>query len=84
MNKNDFIKELSNKTGLDEEKCKSINGILENTFIIGRKNKDTIISEIVSKLGIDQGKADEIYNQAMQIIGNGIKDKLKNPFKSQD
>ena len=84
MNKEGFIKELSSKTGLDEEKCKSINGILENTFIIGRKNKDTIISEIVSKLGIDQGKADEIYNQAMQIIGNGIKDKLKNPFKSQD
>ncbi|MBR1680045.1 MAG: hypothetical protein IJ743_04910 [Bacilli bacterium] len=84
MNKEGFIKELASKTGLNEELCNKINEILESTFLIGKNNKDKILNDICSKLNIPQEKADEIYNAAMGILGNGILDKLKHPFKSQD
>lgn len=37
MNKEKFIKELENATGLDNEKCIIINNILESNFILGKK-----------------------------------------------
>ena len=40
MNKSEFIKELSKQTKYDEEKCTLINSIIEDTFIIGKKNKE--------------------------------------------
>ncbi len=84
MNKNEFIKELEKVTGLDNNKCTIINNILESHFIIGRKNKEKIISDITSQLSVSNEEAENIYESAMSIIGNGIKDKLKHPFKSQD
>lgn len=84
MNKSDFIKKLAKKTGLDEKKCAEINNVIENNFIVGRKNKDKIISELISKINIDEKEANKIYNSAMEIIGSGIMDKIKNPFKSND
>lgn len=84
MNKNEFIKELEKVTGLDNNKCTIINNILESHFIIGRKNKEKIISDIKSQLSVSNEETEKIYESAMSIIGNGIKDKLKHPFKSQD
>ena len=52
MNKTDFIKELSNKTGYNEEKCLKINNIIEDTFLIGKKNKEKMINDFKSKLNI--------------------------------
>ena len=69
MNKSEFIKELSKQTGYDEEKCIVINSIVEDTFIIGKKNKDKMI---------------ELYETVISIIGSELKNKLKHPFKSQD
>ena len=43
-----------------------------------------MIAGFIVKLGIDENEANKIYESAMQIIGNGVKDKLKHPFKSQD
>lgn len=84
MNKKEFIKELSKLTNYDEEKCTIINSVLEDNFIIGKKNKDKIISELVSKLNIDTTKANEIYNNAINLLTTEIKKKIINPFKDQD
>lgn len=84
MNKEGFIKELASKTGLSEDLCNKVNEVLESTFLIGKNNKDKILNEICSRLNIPAEKASEIYNAATDILGNGILEKLKNPFKSQD
>lgn len=81
MNKTGFIKELSKKTGYDEEMCAKINEIVEDTFIIGKNNKEIMIEKFVENLNVNKEKANEIYDTVNSIIGNAIKEKLKNPFK---
>lgn len=83
MNKEKFVKELEKVTGLDKEKCLIVNAILESTFIIGKKNKEKIISDIVEQLKLSDFEAEKIYESAMSILGSGLKDKLKHPFGSQ-
>lgn len=84
MNKEKVIKELEKVTGLDNGKCTIVNSILENHFIFGKNNKEKIVSDIQNKLNVTSEEAEKIYESAMSIIGNGIKDKLKHPFKNQD
>lgn len=84
MNKEKFMKELERVTGLDNEQCIIINNILESNFIIGKKNKEKIISDISKQLDLTTTKAEKIYESSMSIIGSGVKDKLKHPFRSQD
>ena len=84
MNKREFIEELSKQTGYDEEKCTKINEIIEDTFLVGKKNKEKMIANFIEKLGINEDEANTIYESSMQIIGNNLRDKLKHPFKSQD
>lgn len=84
MNKELFIKELESVTGLNNDKCLIINDVLENHFIIGKNNKEKIINEIVTKLGITNTEAEKIYEASMSIISTGIKDKIKHPFRNQD
>lgn len=80
MNKKDVIKKLGEVTNLSEEKCVIINDILEEHFIIGKNNKEKIISDISEKLETTREESENIYELAMSIIGSGIKDKLKHPF----
>lgn len=80
MNAEDFIQKLSKETGLDSNQAASVNGILESTFLAGNKNKDTITKLISEKLGVDEAKADMIYNSAIGLVSSGILDKI-NPFK---
>lgn len=82
MNKKKFIKELENVTGLDNEKCIIINNILESNFIVGKKNKERVVSDIAEELDLITPEAEKIYESAMSVIGTGIKDKLKHPFGS--
>lgn len=84
MNKEKFIKELENVTGLDNGKCIIINNILESNFIIGKKNKEKIVSDVMEKLEMTREEAEKIYESAMSILGSGIKDKLKHPFGAQE
>lgn len=84
MNKQKFIKELANITGIDEDKCIIINSILESHFIFGKKNKEKVISDIIEQISVTNEEAEKIYESAMSILVNGIKDKLRHPFKSQD
>ena len=80
MNKKKVIKKLGEVTNLSEEKCIIINDILEEHFIIGKNNKEKIISDISEKLETTREESENIYELAMSIIGSGIKDKLKHPF----
>lgn len=84
MNKKKFIEELESVTGLDKDKCVIVNDILESNFIVGKKNKEKIVSDLMEKLDLTTSEAEILYDSAMSIIGNGIKDKLKHPFKSND
>lgn len=84
MNKSEFIKILSEKTGYNEENCNLINSIIEDTFIIGKKSKDKMIEKFKEQINLDQNEANKLYETIMSIIGSGIKNKLKHPFKSQD
>ena len=77
MNKKEVIKKLGEVTNLSEEKCIIINDILEEHFIIGKNNKEKIISDISEKLETTREESENIYELAMSIIGSGIKDKLK-------
>ena len=82
MNKTGFIKELSKQTGYDEEKCTLINSIIENYFIFGKNNKDTIIQDLQIKASLSEDDAENIYDIIIKILTGEIKNKLKNPFKN--
>ena len=84
MNKSEFIKELSKQTGYDEEKCIVINSIVEDTFIIGKKNKDKMIEKFEEQISLDENEANKLYETVISIIGSELKNKLKHPLKSQD
>ncbi len=84
MNKKEFISELSNRLSYSKEKCIMINDILENNFFINKKNKDKVIEEFVQILKVSNEEATKIYDTAVEIIKEEIKNKLKHPFKNQD
>lgn len=50
MNKEEFIENLSEQTGLTKEESLIVNNILENNSFISKRYKDKIISEIVISL----------------------------------
>lgn len=84
MKKKDVIEKLKEELGFDEEKCKIINGILEKTLIIGKKNKKKMIDSFMDELDVSLDEANRIYETVIEIIGSGIKEKIKHPFKDLD
>lgn len=84
MNKKEFINVLSEQLSYSIDKCITINEILENNFFISKKNKDKIINELMQKLDIDNEEAINIYDTAIKIINDEIKNKIKHPFNSKD
>lgn len=75
MNKSEFIKRLKEKTNYSEDICISINDILENNFIIGIKNKQKIINDLISK-SFTEDEAENIYDISMNIIISEIKNMI--------
>lgn len=84
MNKKYFIERLQKELNIEEEKAKSINKILEETLVVGRKNKNKIIERLIIEMNVSEKEADQIYETVIDIIGSGIKEKLKHPFKDLD
>lgn len=84
MNKSQFIEKLAKELSYSVDKCIIINEILESNFFISKNNKDKIIEEFVCKLGIDYKDAINIYETAVKIINDEVKNKLRHPFKSKD
>lgn len=84
MNRKEFINKLSLTTSLSITDCNQISEILEDNFFFNDQNKQKIIDEIIVKLNIDNEKATTIYEKAINIIKEEIKNKLKHPFKDKD
>lgn len=84
MNKEKLIEELEKITELDHDKCVIVNDILENHFLIGKKNKEKIISDVEDQLKVTKEESEKIYESAMSILANGIGEKLKHPFGNQN
>lgn len=84
INKSEFLNLIQSKTRLSKDECLIVNDILERNFLIGNKNKQNIINELIDKLSVNEEKTEEIYNISMNIISLSLKEKLKHPFKSQD
>lgn len=80
MNKTEFIQELARTLSYPEEKCIIINDILESHFFLSKKNKDKIIEALIDQLEIEKDEATNIYETAVKIINEEIKNKLKHPF----
>lgn len=80
MNKTEFIKLLQEKNSLSQDKCVLINNILENHFLIGRKNQDKIVEDFKNELNIGTKEANEIYTISMNLLKDSLKEKLKHPF----
>ena len=80
MNKTGFIEKLEKETGYSHGDCIKINSVLEDTFIIGKTNKEKIITKFTEVLEIDEKTAEDLYNKVMGIIGDQIKNKIKHPF----
>lgn len=78
---NKITDELKRKTDYNDKQIEKIDIILNDHFIIGKNNKKKIINDFVSKLDIDMKEADKLYNTCMSIIMNGIKEKIKHPFR---
>lgn len=83
MNKSAFIKELFKETGYDESKCLLINNVIENHFIVGRKNKERIINNCITKIGLNEDEACNLYDIIIKIIITELKNKIKHPFKNK-
>lgn len=84
MNKTKFIQTLKETLNIDEAKANIINNVIESDNIFGKKNKDKIINDFMEQLNINKEKAENIYETAIKIIKNAIKNKIKHPFKSQN
>lgn len=84
MNKKGFVERLQQELVFPEEKCREINDILENNFLIGKSNKDRITKELINRLELTKEEAERVYNKSIEIITNELKEKMKHPFKSQD
>lgn len=84
MNKNEFIDKLSTQLSYSKDKCIVINEILENNFFISKKNKDKIIEEFIEILNVNKEEAIKIYDIAVKIVKEEVKNKLKHPLGSKD
>lgn len=62
MNNEKFTKFLVEKTGKSLEECNQIFEVIKNMSVIGRKNKDKMIQELMVKLKINEREANEMYN----------------------
>lgn len=70
MNKNreNIINELLEKTEYKKEECEQIVQILNNHPIIGRKNKEKIMTDFINTLNISKLEADALYNICMECV----------------
>ncbi len=84
MNKQEVIEKLQKELKYDDEKCIIINKIIEETFLIGRKNKQKMIDRFIEEVNVNDDEANKIYETFMDIISKGLKEKLKHPFKDLD
>ena len=84
MNKSGFIKQISKELNVDETKARQIADLLEENFLIGKKNKENTIQLFVDNLKVTEEEANEIYNKCIDVIKDNLVQKVKHPFKDLD
>lgn len=84
MNKKEFIDALAKELNCDTEYSRKINDLLEDNFLIGKKNKEKTINSFITELKVSEEEAEKIYETASSVIASAIKDKIKHPFKDLD
>lgn len=84
MNKTEFIEKLQKELNYKKEQCVIINDIMEETSLFGKRSKDKMISDFISRLHVTNSEANRIYEVSMNIITTEIKNKVKHPFRNQD
>ena len=84
MDKEKFVNVLSEKLNCDVEYAGKISDLLEDNFLIGKKNKEKTIKHFMEELNISEEEADNIYNVSSSIIATEIKNKIKHPFRDLD
>lgn len=84
MNKTYVLNEIKTRLNYTEEQAVIVNNILEDTFLIGKSNKDKVITRYMNELNVDEEEANKIYETTSTIFAEGIKERLKHPFKSID
>lgn len=83
MNKKEFVEELSNQTGYNESQCIAITDVIEKYFIFRKKNREKVIQDLKEIVRLNEDDAENVYDIAIRIINDGIKNKLKHPFASK-
>lgn len=76
MDKEKYINELAIKLNLDKKYARKVADLLEDNFIIGKKNKEKTIKHLVEELNITEEEADNIYNVSSSIIVGEIKKEI--------
>ncbi len=76
MNKNSYIKKISEHLCCDIEYAIKIVNILDDNFFISKRSKDKIIKELISSLNIEEKSVILIYEEAIIII----KEELNNIY----
>ena len=84
MNKHMFIEELAKRCNLSINDATIVNSVLEDNFFLSKSSKAAIVNGIASSLNIDIDKSTSIYDEAVSIAKEAVKDKLKHPFRSTD
>jgi len=84
MRKHDFITTLEEKANITHDQAVIADEIIESHSIIGKNSKRKVEAEIAEALSVDMEEAVRISDIASGIIATAIKDKLKQPFGSND
>lgn len=84
MSKRKYIKELSKELNCNFEYANKISDILEDNFLLGKKNKDKIINMFIREFNISIDEANKIYDISYSVIMKEIGNKLIHPFKNLD
>ncbi len=84
MNKKELINELTSRTDLSEKDCRIVFCIFERYLFWLKKNKNEIINDLLDELDVTKNKATDIYESALDVIKNGVKDSILHPFSSKD
>lgn len=82
MNKTELIERLATNANLNINDSEVAVNIIENNNIFNSKDKENIINELKKELNINELKAQEIYDIFLSLIKQGIKNRIKHPFKS--
>ena len=84
MNKSGFVKQISKELNVDESRARQIADLLEENFLIGKKNKENTIQLFADNLKVTEEEANEIYDKCIDVIKNNLVQKVKHPFKNLD